>query len=149
MPKVKYSSSQRQPASTRGRGHGSSSTHGHGHGSVSTHGCSREESSSLPTPPGDSGPSASLDSNTGEELPVHMDRLMAVIRTEVEKITQLLGDASSSSTGASSLSAGASASSVGASASSANQASAGGLQSSIGQQSIIPPQLALMSYPGQ
>ena len=70
-----------------------------------------------------------------------MNRLMAVIQAEVEKITQSLGGASSSS-------AGASASSVGASLLSANQASAGGLQSSVGQQFINPPQLALTSYPG-
>ena len=70
-----------------------------------------------------------------------MDRLMAVIHEEVEKIAQSLDGASSlsagaslSSAGASSSSAGASASFVGASSSSADQALAGGLQSSVGQQ---------------
>ena len=141
MPKVKRSSSQCQPASTRGRGRGSAqSILGHGRGSASTRGRGREYSCTLSTPPGDSGPSASLDGSTGEELPVHMDRLMANIHAEVEKITQLLGVSSSS--------AGAPASSVGAPSVSADHASAGGLQSSVGQQSMVPPQLALMSYPG-
>ena len=139
MPKVKRSLSQCQPVSTRGHGRGSASTHGRGRGSASTHGRGHEDSRTLPTP-GDSSPSASLDGSAGEELPVHMDRPMAVIRAEVEKITQSLGGVSSSS-------AGASASSVGAA--SADQASAGGIQSSVGQQSMVPPQLALTSYPGR
>ena len=142
MSKVKRSSLQCQPASTRGRGRGSAPTCGRGRGSASTRGRGCEDSRTLPTPPGDSGPSASLDGSAGEELPVHMDRLMAVIRAEVEKITQSLGGVSSSS-------AGAPASSVGDPSTSADQASAGGLQSSVGQQSMVPPQLALTSYPGR
>ena len=142
MPKVKRSSSQCQPASTHGRGRGSAqSILGHGRGSASTCGRGREYSRTLPTPPGDSGPSASLDGSTGEELPVHMDCLTANIHAEVEKITQSLGGVSSSS-------AGAPASSVGAPSASADHALAGGLQSSVGQQSMVPPQLALTSYPG-
>ena len=73
---------------------------------------------------------------------------MAIICAEVEKITQSLGGVSSSSAGASASSGGASASSVGAPSASADQASAGGLQSSVCQQSMVPPQLALTSYPG-
>ena len=151
MPKVKRSSSQCQPASTHGRGRGSASTRSRGHGSASTCGRGREDSHTLPTPSGDSGPSASLDGSAGEELPVHIDRLMAVICAEVEKITQSLGGVSSSSAGGSSSSAGTSASSVGAPSASADQTSAGqgGLQSSVGQQYIVPPQLTLTSYPGR
>ena len=51
MHKVKRSSSQCQPTSTHGCGHGSSSTRGCGRGSASNRGRSHEEPRSLPTPP--------------------------------------------------------------------------------------------------
>ena len=79
------SSSQHQPASTRSRGRGSASTRGRGSTSTCGRGC--EESCTLPTPSGDSGPSASLNGSAGEELPVHMDRLMAVICAEDHPVT--------------------------------------------------------------